>query len=88
MTDVEPESMVVTIQSGERIHYLDWSARQEGRPIVLVHGLTRTAWSWLPVARCVAPRHPVVAPDLRGHGASDAPLRDTTSDRWRWTCSR
>ncbi len=74
MTDVEPESMVVTIQSGERIHYLDWSARQEGRPIVLVHGLTRTGWSWLPVARCVAPRHPVVAPDLRGHGASDAPL--------------
>lgn len=74
MTDVEPESMVVTIQSGERIHYLDWSARQEGRPVVLVHGLTRTAWSWLPVARCVAPRYPVVAPDLRGHGASDAPL--------------
>jgi pimeloyl-ACP methyl ester carboxylesterase len=66
--------MVVTLQSGERIHYLDWSGGQEGRPMLLVHGLTRTAWSWLPVARRVAPRHPVVAPDLRGHGASDAPL--------------
>jgi pimeloyl-ACP methyl ester carboxylesterase len=67
--------MVVTLQSGERIHYLDWSARQEGRPIVLVHGLSRTAWSWPPVARRLAARHPVVAPDLRGHGASDAPLQ-------------
>jgi pimeloyl-ACP methyl ester carboxylesterase len=66
--------MVVSLQTGERIHYLDWSAAPEGRPTVLIHGLTRTAWSWLPVARRLAPRYPVVAPDLRGHGASDAPL--------------
>ncbi len=66
--------MVVSLQTGERIHYLDWSAAPEGRPTVLIHGLTRTAWSWLPVARRLASRYPVVAPDLRGHGASDAPL--------------
>lgn len=69
----EPEPMVVTLQGGEHIHYLDWDGRQPGRPVVLVHGLARTAWSWLPVARRLADRHPVVAPDLRGHGASDAP---------------
>ena len=69
-----PDSMVVTLQTGERIHYLDWTAGQPGRPIVLVHELTRTAWSWLPVAHRLAPGHPVIAPDLRGHGASDAPL--------------
>ena len=66
--------MVVTLQTGERIHYLDWEAGQSGTPFVLVHGLTRTAWTWLPVARRLAARHPVVAPDLRGHGASDALL--------------
>jgi pimeloyl-ACP methyl ester carboxylesterase len=65
--------MVVQLQTGERIHYLDWDAGGTGSPIALIHGLTRTAWSWLPVARRLAGRHPVVAPDLRGHGASDAP---------------
>ena len=71
---VDPESMVVTLQTGERLHYLDWAEGQPRRPIVLIHGLGRTAWTWLPVARRLATRHPVLAPDLRGHGASDAPL--------------
>jgi pimeloyl-ACP methyl ester carboxylesterase len=66
--------MVVTLQTGERLHYLDWTAGQPGRPIVLVHELTRTPWSWLPVAHRLAPGYPIIAPDLRGHGASDAPL--------------
>jgi pimeloyl-ACP methyl ester carboxylesterase len=66
--------MVVQLQSGERIQFLDW-VHDSGRPVVLIHGLTRTAWTWLPVARRLAPTHPVVAPDLRGHGASDAPLK-------------
>ena len=81
--------MVVQLQTGERIHYLAWRPRDSkpepdsdpepelapGTPVVLVHGLTRTAWTWLPIGRRLASRHPVVAPDLRGHGASDAPLR-------------
>jgi pimeloyl-ACP methyl ester carboxylesterase len=73
--DSAPASMIVPLQGGERLHYLDWDA--DGllgtTPIVLLHGLGRTAWTWLPVARRLAPEHPVVAPDLRGHGASDAP---------------
>jgi pimeloyl-ACP methyl ester carboxylesterase len=69
-----PEPMVVQLQSGERIHYLDWPS-DGARPIVLIHGLTRTAWTWLPVARRLAASHPIAAPDLRGHGASDAPLK-------------
>ena len=68
----DPESMVVQLQTGERIHYLEWAG--QGAPMVLVHGLTRSAWTWLPIGRRLAGRHPVVAPDLRGHGASDAPL--------------
>lgn len=66
--------MVVTLQSGERVHYLAWADTRSGRPVVLVHELTRTAWTWLPVASRLAARHPLVAPDLRGHGATDAPL--------------
>ena len=69
----DPQSMLVSLQTGERLHYLDWELDQPGTPIVLVHGATRTAWTWLPVARRLAARHPVVAPDLRGHGGSDAP---------------
>jgi pimeloyl-ACP methyl ester carboxylesterase len=71
---MEPASMVVTLQTGERIHYLDWEGDLTGRPIVLIHGLGRTAWTWTPVGRRLVSRHPVLAPDLRGHGASDAPL--------------
>ncbi len=75
----DPESMVVQLQTGERIHYLAWQVDEPepvpAPPVVLVHGLTRTAWTWLPIGRRLATRHPVVAPDLRGHGASDAPLR-------------
>lgn len=67
--------MVVQLQTGERIHYLDWETRQAGTSTVLIHGLTRTAWTWLPVARRLAEGHPVIAPDLRGHGGSDAPLK-------------
>jgi pimeloyl-ACP methyl ester carboxylesterase len=73
-TSPNPEPMVVQLQSGERIHYLDWDGGP-GAPMLLVHGLTRTSWTWLPVARRLASSHPVVAPDLRGHGASDAPLK-------------
>lgn len=69
-----PASMVVQLQGGERLHYLEWDGGP-GRPVVLVHGLARTAWTWLPIGRRLAPGHPVVAPDLRGHGASDAPLQ-------------
>ncbi len=76
----DPESMIVQLQSGERIHYLAWAGpaanptTPASPPVVLVHGLTRTAWTWLPIGRRLASTNAVVAPDLRGHGASDAPL--------------
>ncbi|MFV2065326.1 MAG: alpha/beta fold hydrolase, partial [Chloroflexota bacterium] len=72
--EMQPQSMVVRMQTGEQIHYLDWDSGQPATPIVLIHGLSRTAWTWLPVARRLAGAQPVVALDLRGHGASDAPL--------------
>ena len=41
--------------------------------VVLVHGLSSTAWSWTPVARRVAEARRTIAMDLRGHGLSDSP---------------
>lgn len=69
---IEPAGFVVASDTGDRLHFLDWGG--DGRPgILLVHGLSNTAWSWSPVARRLAAARRVVAMDLRGHGLSDAP---------------
>ena len=69
---IEPAGFVVVSDTGDRIHFVDWGG--EGRPgVVLIHGLSNTAWVWAPVARRLAALRRVVAMDLRGHGLSDAP---------------
>jgi haloacetate dehalogenase len=45
----------------------------EGPPLVLLHGFPQTHACWSRVAPTLAGRHTVVAPDLRGYGASRAP---------------
>jgi pimeloyl-ACP methyl ester carboxylesterase len=75
---VDPDGFVVVVEPGDRIHFLDWggppSADASALPgVLLVHGLSNTAWSWAPVARRLRAVHRVVAMDLRGHGLSDAP---------------
>ena len=73
----EPESLVVTVDTGERLHYLDWGGPATGRsplpPLLLIHGLAATAWSWAPVARRLRNSTRVLALDLRGHGLSESP---------------
>jgi pimeloyl-ACP methyl ester carboxylesterase len=73
--DAEPEAMVVQLETGDRVHYLDWTstnASGAGPPLLLLHGIAQTAWSWTAVARRLARDACVVAPDMRGHGLSDA----------------
>ena len=72
--------MVVTLDTGERLHYLDWGPppgtgvdRRAGPPLLLVHGLSQTAWTWAPIARRLADASHVLALDLRGHGLSESP---------------
>lgn len=68
----EPAGYVVVSDTGDRIHFLDWGGA--GTPgVVLVHGLSSTAWSWAPIGRRLAAVRRTVAMDLRGHGLSDAP---------------
>ncbi len=88
----EPEGFLVEILPGERIHFLDWggptggagpaSQGGLGNPasgVLLVHGLSATAWVWAPVARRTRSVTRTVAIDLRGHGLSDAPTTGYTA---------
>ena len=45
----------------------------EGPPVLLLHGYPQTHVTWHRVAPALAERHAVVAPDLRGYGASGKP---------------
>jgi pimeloyl-ACP methyl ester carboxylesterase len=45
----------------------------EGPPMVLLHGPGESAAKWLRVLPNLVTTHRVIAPDLPGHGASDAP---------------
>ena len=77
MTDL-PAGFVVTVDPGDRIHFLDWGgpATISGPGALLIHGLSQTAWIWAPVARRLAATIPTVTMDLRGHGLSDATTED------------
>lgn len=82
---LEPDGFTVDASDGDRIHFLDWGGQVEDpRPAVIaVHGLSQTAWIWAPVARrlggAAGPLR-FLAPDLRGHGLSDAPTEDGAYD--------
>jgi pimeloyl-ACP methyl ester carboxylesterase len=67
----EPDGFVVTVEPNDRIHFLDWGGSGVG--VLLIHGLSSTAWSWVSVARRLRSLRRTVAMDLRGHGLSDAP---------------
>ncbi len=54
--------------------------RQRRPGSLLIHGLSKTAWTWTPVARRLRSARHVVAMDLRGHGLSDAPTEDGAYD--------
>ncbi len=69
----EPGGFVVEVGHGDRIHFLDWGGSFGAAGVLLIHGLSSTAWSWTTVARRLRPLRRVVAMDLRGHGLSDAP---------------
>jgi pimeloyl-ACP methyl ester carboxylesterase len=77
----EPEGFVVLVEQGDRIHFLDWGGPTSEAPgVLLVHGLSNTAWSWAPVARRLLGIRRVIAMDLRGHGLSDSPTEGYDAD--------
>ncbi|WP_329164013.1 alpha/beta hydrolase [Streptomyces sp. NBC_01717] len=68
MTPYEEIRVPVT---GGQLAALRWPAGEPGAPVVVaLHGITANALSWGTVARMLAGRVTLIAPDLRGRGAS------------------
>ena len=72
---------------GGRFHYLTWGAEHTERPsMLLLHGITSDAQSWVRVGPALAERYRLYALDMRGHGESIKPpagsysLRATADD--------
>ncbi len=59
--------------NGVKLHYLQAGSGTE-TPIVLLHGYAQTSHMWRPLMPKLANRHIVIAPDLRGAGASEKPM--------------
>ena len=56
--------------NGIRLYYRRAGA---GEPLLLVHGFPETSYAWRKVIPKLVERYTVIAPDLRGCGASDRP---------------
>ena len=56
--------------NGTKLHYL---IAGKGEPVLLLHGYAQTSHMWRPLIAQLATTHTVIAPDLRGFGASAKP---------------
>ncbi len=84
MTDsraIAAQSQMIDLPTG-RFHYLSWDAERTELPsIVLLHGITSSARSWVRVGPALAGRYRVYALDQRGHGESIKPAQGAYSLR-------
>jgi pimeloyl-ACP methyl ester carboxylesterase len=70
----DARSQTIDLPAG-RFHYLSWGAERTELPsVVLLHGITSSAQSWVRVGPELATRYRVYALDMRGHGESIKPL--------------
>ncbi|WP_165036667.1 alpha/beta fold hydrolase [Candidatus Protofrankia californiensis] len=73
----------VTGAAGARLRVLEHGPEQ-APTVVLVHGLSLNAGVWDPLVARIQNSFRILAPDLRGHGHSDAPDDDTYSLSRTW----
>lgn len=60
----------VTLPGGPTLSYREWG-RPDGAVVLLLHGLGSSSASWRHLAPVLGRHFRCVAPDLRGHGASE-----------------
>src|SRR5229473_5971067 len=60
---------------------LGYDASGGGRPLLLLHGYPLNRKMWRPQLELLVDAANVIAPDLRGHGESDAPAGPYTMDQ-------
>ena len=72
--------MTETVHTAPRCHRAEvngirlfYRRAGDGPPLVLLHGFPETSYAWRKVIPKLAQRYTVIAPDLRGCGASDRP---------------
>ena len=68
LADAAPADRNLTV-NGLNIHYLDWAAAGKP-PLILLHGIARTARTFDHVAPHFTANYHVLAVDMRGHGDS------------------
>jgi pimeloyl-ACP methyl ester carboxylesterase len=56
--------------NGIKVHY---AKAGSGPPVLLLHGFPETWFCWRHQVPALAPRHRVIAPDLRGYGETEKP---------------
>ena len=59
---------------------LSYQDQGQGAPLILIHAFPLSSAMWEPQVREFSKNYRVIAPDLRGHGESDAPLWSFTLD--------
>lgn len=59
-----------TAADGLQLFYRDWEGAAARPPLLCMHGLTRNSSDFIELAEHIAPRHRVIAPDVRGRGRS------------------
>src|SRR3954467_673832 len=59
-------------------HRVIYRIAGSGPPVVLIHGMINSSRHWEPVALRLAGDHPVIGPDLIGHGHRPTPRGDSS----------
>ena len=69
--DVEIESRVADTSAGP-VHYLE-AGNPDGEPVLLLHGVSTTGATWLPLTPALAEKYRLIMPDRPGMGLSAKP---------------
>lgn len=69
LEDLSPVHHTVPTGDGGSVHLVELG---EGRPVLLLHGVTLQWWVWHRQLRSLSAAHRVIAWDMRGHGGSVA----------------